>query len=422
MSNKASRRLLRMGWILLAVLLCLSLVAVTACGTATPSQQQEEEEEEEPLEAIKIGMIRPLTGHMAITGARMVAAAEFALEEAGYTVAGRQIEVIVEDSAADPPTAVDAAIKLITQDEVDLIIGPTTGGCQMAVSAYMNGVGKPLIFTNPAPLGVLFEGHEWTFMVGGTEWQTSSPIGVFAGDDLGHGTATTIAGDWAPGHGFMDGFQHGFESEGGVIIQQQWPPQTAADFGSYLASLEPADTVVAWFDGSTSIQFLTQFHEFGVRQNMPLLACFHGSFFAPFILELLPEAAGEAVVGEFCPTPYTPLLDTAINNAFVDAWGAATGGELPEDTDTGPYAGVLVALAALEATDGDTTPELLRDAILAVNLEGPEGPILFDQGTHVALKTIYVCEVTKNGEVFVWEPVKTYENVPPFGYGFGGPP
>ena len=150
---------------------------------------------------------------------------------------------------------------------------------------------------------------------------------------------------------------------------------------------------------------------------MPLLACFHGSFFAPFILELLPEAAGEAVVGEFCPTPYTPLLDTAVNDAFVEAWGAATG-EVPEDTDTGPYEGVLVALAALEATGGDTTPELLRDAILAVNLEGPQGPILFDQGTHVALKTIYVCEVTKDGEVFVWEPAKAYENVPPFGYGF----
>jgi TRAP transporter TAXI family solute receptor len=50
MSKKTSRRLLRMGWILLAVLLCLSLVAVTACGTAPPSQQQEEEEEEEEEE------------------------------------------------------------------------------------------------------------------------------------------------------------------------------------------------------------------------------------------------------------------------------------------------------------------------------------------------------------------------------------
>lgn len=47
MSEKRTRRLLRMGWILVAVLLCFSLVAFTACGGAPPGEQQEEEEEEE---------------------------------------------------------------------------------------------------------------------------------------------------------------------------------------------------------------------------------------------------------------------------------------------------------------------------------------------------------------------------------------
>jgi ABC-type branched-subunit amino acid transport system substrate-binding protein len=218
----------------------------------------------------------------------------------------------------------------------------------------------------------------------------------------------------------MDGFEHGFVSEGGVIVQQQWPDPAETDFSSYLAGLDPADTCVAWFDGSTSIQFLTQYHDLGIRSQMPLTACFHGSFFAPFILELLPEAAGNATVGEYCPTPYTPVLDTAVNNAFVAAWEAAIG-EAPEDTDTGPYGGFLAVKAALEATDGDTTPEVLRDALLDVDIEGPEGDIVFDPGTKCALKTIYVCEVAKDGLEFYWEPAKAYINVPPMGYGFGGP-
>ena len=257
----------------------LIIASLLVIGLVVPGCEGEGEPD-----VIKIGQIRPLTGHMAITGARMVRALEFALNESGWEVAGKTIELYTEDSAADPPVAVEAAIKLITQDEVDLIIGPTTGGCQMAVSDYMNGVGKPLIFTNPAPLGVIFEGHNWTFMCGGTEWQTSSPMGVFAGDDLGFVNATTIAGDWAPGHGFMDGFEHGFVSEGGVIVQQQWPDKAETDFSIHLAGLVDADTYVAWFDGSTSIQFLTQYHDLGIRSQMFLTACFHGSFFAPFIL------------------------------------------------------------------------------------------------------------------------------------------
>ena len=46
--SKTSRRLLRMGWIVVAVMLCVSLVALTAC--TTPPAEQQEEEEEEPAE------------------------------------------------------------------------------------------------------------------------------------------------------------------------------------------------------------------------------------------------------------------------------------------------------------------------------------------------------------------------------------
>ncbi len=376
----------------------------------------------EELPPIKIGHIRPLTGHMAITGERMIRSGDFAFEEAGYEVAGRKVEVIVADSGADPAMAIDAAKKLIEHDKVSMIIGPTVGGTQMAVSAYMNEVGKPLIFTNPAPVGVIFEGHQWTFMCGGTEFQNSSPIGVYAYDELGYRTVTVITGDWAPGHGFMSGFTNGFTVGGGEVIQEQYPPFDCADFGSYLAALKDADSVVAWFDGTTAIRFLSQFHEFGIRKRMPLLACFHGSFFAPFILYQLPPEAAKAIVGEYCPTPYTPLLETDVNKRFVEAWKAKTG-EVPEDTDTGPYEGVMVALAALEATGGDTNPEKLRDAILGLKLEGPQGPIHFDPETKCALKTFYIGEVSKDGELYVWVPVHAYKDVPPLGFGLPpGPP
>jgi branched-chain amino acid transport system substrate-binding protein len=356
---------------------------------------------------------------MAIVGERMIRSGDFGFEEAGYEIAGRKIEIIKADSGADPAMAVDAARKLVEHDKVCMIMGPTTGGCQMAVSAYLSEVGIPLIFTNPAPLGVIFEGHQWTFMCGGTESQLSSPIGVYAYDELGYQTATLITGDWMPGHGFMGGFISGFTEKGGEVIQEQYPPFNCEDFGSYLVALQDADTVVAWFDGTTAIRFLSQFHAFGIRNRMPLMADFHGSFFAPFILYQLPPEVAEAIVGEFCPTPYTPLLDTDVNKQFVEAWEAKYS-EVPEDTDTGPYQGVLVIMAALEATGGDTTPEKLRDAILGLKIEGPEGPIFFDPGTKCALKTIYIAAVSKTGELYVWNPVFTYADVPPFG--FGPPP
>ena len=71
------------------------------------------------LPPIKVGLLYPLTGPMAMTGELMVTASKFGFEEVGYEVAGRKIEIIVEDTAATPSVAIDKAKKLIEFDKVN---------------------------------------------------------------------------------------------------------------------------------------------------------------------------------------------------------------------------------------------------------------------------------------------------------------
>jgi len=52
--SKRSKRLLRIGFILLAVLLCVSLIALPACAPAGEQQEEEEEEEEEEVPPITL--------------------------------------------------------------------------------------------------------------------------------------------------------------------------------------------------------------------------------------------------------------------------------------------------------------------------------------------------------------------------------
>jgi len=364
---------------------------------------------------IKIGHIRPLTGHMALAGKRMVRAAEFAFQEAGFQVAGHKIEIIVGDSGSNPAMAVDVAKKMVARDKVDLLLGPTVGGTQMAVSAYANKVGIPHVLTNPAPFGIVAKKHKWTVQSGGQEAQISSCMGRYAYENLGYKTATIITADWAPGHGFLNSFMGGFKKAGGKVIQEQYPPVRCNDYASYLAAFKDADMVSAWFDGTDAIRFLSQFHEFGIRKRMPLVAAFHGSFFAPFILYRLPPDVSAPIIGEYTPTPYTPLLETDVNKAFVKAFRDKYG-ETPEDTDTGPYQGSQVILAALKATGGDTTPDKLRDALLNVKIVGPEGEQQFDPRTMAAIKDIYIVTVEKTGKEFFWKEVHKYAKVPALGF------
>ena len=365
-------------------------------------------------EPIKIGHIRPISGVMATTSERMLNAFAFAFEQVGDQVAGHPIEIIVGDSKGDPATAVEVARKMVEQDHVAMLVGPTQGGEQMAVAAYASQVGIPVLFTNPAPMPST--GPDMAFSIAGygTEPQISSAMGVYAYQEAGYKNVDVLSGDFAPGHGFSSAFEAAFKAQGGTIVQEIFTPYPSQDFSPYLTTLKDADAVVAWIDGEQAIRLLTQYHELGVDERMPLVGEFHGSFLAPFILSALAPEVADAYIGALVPVPYSPLLDTPVNQQFVADFQAKFGG-LPEDMDSGPYVGAQIIMHALEATDGDTTPATLRDALVAVSFDGPEGPIKFDTATRAAIKTVYIAKVAKQGDVFVWDPIFTYEDVPPAG-------
>jgi len=337
--------------------------------------------------AIKIGVMYPLTGPLAMTGPRMVDAVKFALDEVGYQVAGRKIEIVVEDSGGQPAMSVDKARKLVERDKVDMIVGPLIGSTVIATSAYMSKAGKPHLASSPSPPPVFFQ--KWTFATCGSEPQHTSCIGAYAYDKLGYRKITVMTGDTVQGHGFLGAFMGVFKHKGGQVVQEQYAPHPCNDYAPYLTTLKDADALVAWFDGADAIRFLTQVHEYGVRKRMPIVGAFHGSFFAPFILHRMSPAAADAVMGEYCETPYTALLDNDLSRKFVKAWTDKKG-YMPDESIAGPYEAMLVALEALKVTGGDTTPEKIRDAILGLKFDTPGGPVRFDPKTKCRIRDVYI--------------------------------
>jgi hypothetical protein len=73
-------------------------------------------------------------------------------------------------------------------------------------------------------------------------------------------------------------------------------------------------------------------------------------------------------------------------------------------------------LAALKATGGDTAPEKLRQAMLDLKIELPEGPLSFNKETMVANKDVYIAKIDKLGKEYVLNPIYTYKDVPALGY------
>src|SRR5260221_12529668 len=74
-------------------------------------------------EAVKIGLILPMTGGQASTGKQIDNAIKLYMQKFGDTVAGKKIEIILKDDAALPDNTKRPAQELIVNDKVNIIPG-----------------------------------------------------------------------------------------------------------------------------------------------------------------------------------------------------------------------------------------------------------------------------------------------------------
>src|SRR4030042_2833048 len=86
---------------------------------------------------IKIGYIIPVTGAFAEVGRDMTNGTVMFLEEIGYRVAGRKIEVITEDDEANPTTGLTKLRKVVERDGVPVVAGVFLASTGYAFHPYI---------------------------------------------------------------------------------------------------------------------------------------------------------------------------------------------------------------------------------------------------------------------------------------------
>ncbi len=108
----------------------LSLVALSGVATsAEPAQGK----------PIKLGVLVDFTGPMAVVGPPVVDGVKLRLEQANYRVAGRPVELVVEDAATDASIAAEKVKKMVERDGVSFVIGPVLAECGWPFSRIWPG-------------------------------------------------------------------------------------------------------------------------------------------------------------------------------------------------------------------------------------------------------------------------------------------
>jgi len=376
----------------------------TAETTSTTSGQTETTV---PAGPIKIGILNPTTGSFTVFGEKSNAGIQLYFDGIDNTLAGREVELVFADTAADPQQALEQARRLVDQEDVDAIIGLVNSAAALAIKDFADQNEVPLIIAvgSAAAITLSENASSWVNRVSVASGMEEGPLGWYAATALGYESAATMVWDFIAGNERAAAFEVPFTAAGGVITSEERPPPGAIEYGPFLAGLEPdtTDSMYTFVVGPGSIAFFQQMEDFGLSGEIVPLG---SGFVTAGILEVL----GTTALGLVQAGQYTPSIDTAANTAFVEAYSAATGQEAGVYSSQGYLAAEAVALA-IESLNGDTSDRAkIASAVRSLSFESHAGPISFDENGQ-AIRNIYMTRIVESGDGVTQEIIDVIEGV-----------
>jgi len=147
---------------------------------------------------IKIGFIAPMTGGAAQVGKDMVNGLMMYLAEHGNQIAGRKVEVIVEDNQGSPAVALTKLRKLVESDKVQVLAGGLFAHVGYALAPKVDEYKVPMLYPVMAADDLTQrKPTKWVVRTGWTSSQPSHPFGEYAAKTLGYKKVVTIGMDYA---------------------------------------------------------------------------------------------------------------------------------------------------------------------------------------------------------------------------------
>ena len=347
--------------------------------------------------AIRIGVITAMTGGAAQVGKDMTNGIAMWLDEHGGTIAGRKVEVIVEDSQGQPNIALTKLQKLVESDRVHVLVGEIFAHIGYAMAPKVDEYRIPMLYPVIAADDLTQrKPAKWVVRTGWASSQPNHPFGEYVAKTLGYKRVVTVAIDYAFGWEQVGGFQKTFEENGGQIIQKLWAPLNTTDFAPYLSQIKrDADAVFALMVSISASRFPKQYQDAGLKARLPLIG--GGTTFDEFVLPSL----GDEAIGGMSPLIYSAALDTPVNKKFVAEYRKKYG-KVPSYFSETCYTSTRWIAEAVRAIGGDVeNREKFLEALRKVEIpDAPRGPIKLDAYGN-PIQNIYVRKVErKDGELW----------------------
>jgi len=336
-------------------ILAAALIAAAAPGSAQAQSKP----------PVKIGMLQMLTGDLAQYGIPLRDAGVYAVDEANARggINGHHLELYTEDVGSTPQGSVQATLKLIERDKVDVLMQGGTSGHTLATIPIADERHVPMCTMSTAE-SITKQGSKWTFRVARVPNSVlDRKFAQYAVKEASFKRIAVIYGNDEMGHDAANNFIAGLQALDvkPVVVEQVQPGDP--DVSAQVTRIKAADPDAVFIQGHATeatkiIRTIRQL----IPGKLPLLG-----YDEMTTTKFMQDAGGPAnlegmivrtgMLGEQSPDPDT--------QAFVNAYRA----KHPNADMLFPmiqYAGMQVLFEAIRLAGDDITPTALRDAFYRV--------------------------------------------------------
>ena len=343
---------------------------------------------------IKVGANFELTGNVANYGNATIEGLQLAIDEANEAggINGKKIELVSVDDKSEAAESINAATKLISDDDVKVIVGPATTGLVLAETQTATDAKVPIIApcaTSPEATVENGKVKPYVFRSCFIDPQQGEVMATFAAKDLKAKTAVIYVDNSSDySKSLAKVFREKFEAAGGKVVMEEAFLQKDQDFKATLTKLKTANAdvmfVPAYYEEVGKI--VKQAREMGI--NSAILGT--DGWDDTKVVDI---AGADALNNTFFSTHYSEK-DAEVQG-FIEAYKKKFNRAPNVFAALGYDAGKMLVDALKRAGSGDT--EKIREALEATkDLKVGTGTISMDKN-HNPIKTAVILEM-KNGE------------------------
>ncbi|WP_288407831.1 ABC transporter substrate-binding protein [uncultured Herbaspirillum sp.] len=347
-------------------------------------------------DAVKVGLIVPMSGPFASTGRQIEAAVKLYQQKYGETVAGRKVEILLkDDGGVSPDVTKRLAQELVARDKVQVLMGFGLTPLALAAAPIATQAKVPMIVT-AAATSIIPQRSPFIVRTGFTLAQVTAPLASWAGKN-GIKSVVTFVSDYGPGLDAEKVFVKNFSETGGKVMESVRVPLRNPDYAPFLQRVKDAkpEALFVFVPSGEGAAVLKQFTERGLGAAGIRLIC-TGDVLDDDLMPGIGAAAKDVVSSHH----YSAAHPSAANKEYVESIAKANKGMRANFHSVGAYDGMHLLYESLKKTGGDADGAKLLAVMKGMSWESVRGPVTIDAATRDIVQTVYMRKAELRGTEF----------------------